>query len=107
MLRAKGVVGKFVECFGDGVATLSATQRTHREHDSRIRLHVHAVRSTNRTLEYLLLTGRDKEQVALVEALHAKAQGMWNDGASRVYSEVPRAEFERSRVLLADPEPSA
>ena len=103
MLRAKGVVGKFVECFGDGVATLSATQRAcianmTPEYGCTCTLFP----VDDRTLEYLLLTGRDKEQVALVEA-YAKAQGMWNDGASRVYSEVLELNLSEVECSLAGP----
>ncbi len=103
MLRAKGVVGKFVECFGDGVATLSATQRAcianmTPEYGCTCTLFP----VDDRTLEYLLLTGRDKKQVALVEA-YAKAQGMWNDGAERVYSEVLELNLSEVECSLAGP----
>ncbi len=77
MLRAEGVVGCFVECFGEGVSALSATQRAcisnmTPEYGSTCTLFP----VDERTIEYLQVTGRTAEQVALVEA-YAKAQGLW------------------------------
>ena len=76
-LRAEGVVGCFVECFGEGVASLSATQRAcianmTPEYGCTCTLFP----IDERTIDYLRLTGRDEEQLALVEA-YAKAQGCW------------------------------
>ncbi|MBQ9042287.1 MAG: aconitate hydratase AcnA [Eggerthellaceae bacterium] len=88
-LREKGVVGKFVECFGPGVANLSATQRAcisnmTPEYGSTCTLFP----VDGQTLDFLRMTGRGDAQVALVEA-YAKAQGLWReDGDERVYSEV-------------------
>ena len=89
MLRERGVVGCFVECFGEGVATLSATQRAcianmTPEYGSTCTLFP----VDERTLEYLRMTGRSAESVALVEA-YAKAQGYWGPtAAERTYAEV-------------------
>ena len=98
MLRAKGVVGSFVECFGPGLAHLSATQRTcisnmTPEYGSTCTLFP----VDDQTLSYLRLTGRSDQQVALVEA-YAKAQGFWNDPAApaRTYAEV--IEFDLGAV---------
>ena len=98
MLRAKGVVGCFVECFGPGLAHLSATQRTcisnmTPEYGSTCTLFP----VDDQTLAYLRLTGRADEQVALVEA-YAKAQGFWNDpdAPARTYAEV--VEFDLGAV---------
>ncbi len=90
MLRERGVVGKFVECFGPGVAELSATQRaciSNMTPEYGCTCTLFPV--DERTLDYLRLTGRSDDQVALVEA-YAKAQGYWNDGAAapRTYAEV-------------------
>lgn len=89
-LRAKGVVGCFVECFGEGLASLTATQRTcisnmTPEYGCTCTLFP----VDGRTLEYLRLTGKDTEQVALVEA-YAKAQGFWHDldAPERTYADV-------------------
>lgn len=98
MLRAKGVVGCFVECFGPGLAHLSATQRTcisnmTPEYGSTCTLFP----VDDQTLAYLRLTGRSDEQVALAEA-YAKAQGFWNDpdAPARTYAEV--VEFDLGAV---------
>lgn len=98
ILRAKGVVGCFVECFGPGLDSLSATQRTcisnmTPEYGSTCTLFP----VDDQTLAYLRLTGRTNEQVALVEA-YAKAQGFWNDPAAptRTYAEV--IEFDLGAV---------
>ena len=84
-LRKLGVVGAFVECFGPGVAALSATQRTCIANMSP----EYGCTATlfpidERTMDYLRLTGRSDRQCALVEA-YAKAQGVWgaHDDASR------------------------
>lgn len=103
MLRAKGVVGCFVECFGEGVGALSATQRAcianmTPEYGCTCTLFP----VDDRTLEYLRLTGRDEEQVALVEA-YAKAQGLWNEDVERVYSEVIELDLSTVRRSLAGP----
>ena len=89
-LRAKGVVGCFVECFGPGVAALSATQRAcianmTPEYGSTCTLFP----VDEQTLDFLRMTGRSQQQVALVVA-YAKAQGLWLDDAdeSRVYSDI-------------------
>lgn len=90
MLRAEGVVGCFVECFGPGVKSLSATQRAcvsnmTPEYGSTCTLFP----VDEQTLSYLKLTGRSQEQIDLVEA-YAKAQGFWNgeDFTPRTYAKV-------------------
>ena len=77
MLRKKGVVGKFVEFYGSGLANLSL------EDEATISNMAPEYGATcgffpvdNETLEYLKTTGRTSDQVALVEA-YSKAQGMW------------------------------
>jgi len=77
MLRKKGVVDKFVEFFGDGLANLPLADR------ATIANMAPEFGSTcgifpidEETLKYLELTGRSSEQIALVEA-YAKHQGMW------------------------------
>ncbi|MBQ3106837.1 MAG: aconitate hydratase, partial [Eggerthellaceae bacterium] len=105
MLRQKGVVGCFVECFGEGVSGLSATQRAcisnmTPEYGSTCTLFP----VDERTLEYLRLTGRSEQQVALVEA-YSKAQGFWNDpeAPSRVYAEVIELDLSTLQPCLAGP----
>ncbi|ABC24305.1 aconitate hydratase AcnA [Rhodospirillum rubrum] len=82
MLRKKGVVGKFVEFFGDGLDNLPLADR------ATIANMVPEYGATcgifpidAETLRYLRFTGRDEDSVALVEA-YAKAQGMWRQTGS-------------------------
>ena len=67
MLREKGVVGKFVEFYGEGLNRLPEYGAT-----------CGFFPIDDETLRYLTNTGRDKDRVALVEA-YAKANGMWRD----------------------------
>lgn len=104
-LRAKGVVGSFVECFGPGLANLSATQRAcianmTPEYGSTCTLFP----VDEQTLAYLRLTGRTAEQVALAEA-YAKAQGFWNDpeALERTYAEVIELDLGSVERSLAGP----
>ncbi|WP_210395327.1 aconitate hydratase AcnA [Motiliproteus sediminis] len=82
LLRQQGVVGCFVEFFGSGLASLSLPDRATianmaPEYGATCGLFpVDA-----ETLHYLTLTGRDSQQVALVEA-YARAQGLWHDDTS-------------------------
>ena len=99
MLRAEGVVGCFVECFGEGLESLNATQRAcisnmTPEYGATCTLFP----VDQKTLDYLELTGRSAEQIALVES-YAKAQGFWNDPQSepRTYSKV--LELDLSKLL--------
>ena len=84
MLRKKGVVGKFVEFFGPGVGKLPLADRaTIANMAPEYGATCGFFPIDEVTLDYLRLTGRDAERVALVEA-YAKAQGMWrHDGAGR------------------------
>jgi aconitate hydratase len=79
MLRRKGVVGKFVEFFGPGLANLTIEDR------ATIGNMAPEYGATcgyfpigQATIDYLTATGRSPERVALVEA-YAKAQGLWHD----------------------------
>src|SRR4030095_7384425 len=82
MLRAKGVVGKFVEFYGSGVANLSLADRAAianmaAEYGGTIGFFP----IDAETLNYLRLSGRDPEHVKLVEA-YAKAQGMFRTAST-------------------------
>lgn len=106
MLRARGVVGCFVECFGPGVAELTATQRacvSNMTPEYGCTCTLFPV--DEQTLEYLRLTGRTDEHVALVEA-YAKAQGLWGDPEAepRVYADV--LELDLSSVIPSIAGPS-
>jgi aconitate hydratase len=101
VLRKTGVVGKFVEFYGPGLADLSVADRTtignmSPEYGSTIAIFpIDAM-----TLDYLRLTGRDADQVALVEAF-AKEQGIF---ATR---DTPEAAYTRTITLdLSTIEPS-
>jgi len=79
MLRAHGVVGKFVEFCGPGLDSLSLPDRaTLANMAPEYGATCGFFPIDQETCDYLAFTGRDAEQVALVEA-YAKAQGMWRD----------------------------
>ncbi|UXA20268.1 aconitate hydratase [Mycobacterium sp. SMC-4] len=79
MLRRHGVVGKFVEFYGEGVAEVPLANRATLGNMSPEFGSTAAMFPIDEvTMEYLRLTGRSQEQLALVEA-YAKAQGMWHD----------------------------
>src|SRR5579863_577755 len=78
-LRKHGVVGKFVEFYGEGVAAVPVANRATIGNMSPEFGSTCAIFPIDQhTLDYLKLTGRPKEQVALVEA-YAKEQGLWHD----------------------------
>ncbi len=89
ILREHGVVGKFVEFYGDGLAKLPLGDRaTIANMAPEYGATCGIFPIDQETINYLTLSGRDSEQVALVEA-YAKAQGMWRDvaGNKAKYSE--------------------
>ncbi|MFI0820614.1 aconitate hydratase AcnA [Streptomyces sp. NPDC021098] len=82
MLRKHGVVGKFVEFYGEGVAATSLANRATIGNMSPEFGSTAAIFPIDdETLNYLRLTGRSDQQVALVEA-YAKEQGLWLDPAA-------------------------
>ncbi|MEQ8734147.1 MAG: aconitate hydratase AcnA [Rhodospirillaceae bacterium] len=82
MLRAKGVVGKFVEFYGQGLSGLSLTDRaTIANMAPEYGATCGFFPIDSETCRYLEFTGRDTDRVALVEA-YAKAQGMWRDDST-------------------------
>ncbi|WP_155352003.1 aconitate hydratase [Acrocarpospora pleiomorpha] len=89
MLRKHGVVGKFVEFYGEGVASVPLANRATIGNMSPEFGSTCAIFPIDgQTIDYLTLTGRPAEQVALVEA-YAKEQGLWLDpaGPEPVFSE--------------------
>src|SRR6204780_2022454 len=89
MLRKHGVVGKFVEFYGEGVAAVPVAHRATIGNMSPEFGSTCAIFPIDQnTLDYLTLTGRPREQLALVEA-YAKEQGLWHEpGAAQArYSE--------------------
>ena len=82
MLRAKGVVGKFVEYFGPGLDNLPLADRaTLANMGPEYGATCGFFPIDKETITYLELTGRDPQRIALVEA-YAKAQGMWRDSSN-------------------------
>jgi aconitate hydratase len=98
MLRKHGVVGKFVEFYGEGVAATSLANRATIGNMSPEFGSTAAIFPIDdETLKYLRLTGRDAQQVALVEA-YAKEQGLWLDPAAEPdFSE--KLELDMSTVV--------
>ena len=79
MLREHGVVGKFVEFYGPGVAVLPLANRaTIGNMSPEFGSTIAVFPIDEETVKYLKLTGRPQEQLALVEA-YAKEQGLWHD----------------------------
>ncbi|MBY0496526.1 MAG: aconitate hydratase AcnA [Cyanobacteria bacterium] len=104
-IRKKGVVGKFVEFFGPGLANLTIADRVTLgnmcpEYGSTVAIFP----IDDMTLEYLRLTGRDAKQIALVEA-YAKAQGLFRDSDSpdAVYTETMELDLGTVEPSLAGP----
>ena len=101
ILRRKGVVGRFVEYFGPGLESLTVPERAplgNMAPEYGATCGFFPIDAE--TLRYLLFTGRDPQQVRLVEA-YAKAQGMWHD------ENVPDPVFTETIDLnLASVEPS-
>ena len=82
MLRKKGVVGKFVEYFGDGLGRAVARRPgDDGQHGARIWRDLRLLPARQRHDQLSASSGRDPHRVALVEA-YAKAQGMWRDAGS-------------------------
>jgi aconitate hydratase len=104
MLRKHGVVGKFVEFYGPGVAAVPLANRAtignmSPEYGSTIAIFP----IDDETVRYLRLTGRDEQQIALVEA-YAKTQGLWHDPAAEpVYSETLELDLATVEPSLAGP----
>lgn len=104
MLRGHGVVGKFVEFYGPGVSALPLANRaTIGNMSPEFGSTIAVFPIDQQTIDYLRLTGRPAEQLALVEA-YAKEQGLWHDpSAEPRYSE--KLELDVSTVVpsLAGP----
>jgi aconitate hydratase len=105
MLRKKGVVDKFVEFFGDGLAQLPLADRaTIANMSPEFGSTVAIFPVDEETTRYLELTGRPEEQVALVEA-YAKAQGLWRTNGMREadYTDVLELDLATVEPSLAGP----
>jgi aconitate hydratase len=104
MLRKHGVVGKFVEFYGKGVAEVPLANRATLGNMSPEFGSTAAIFPIDEvTVEYLRLTGRSDEQVALVEA-YAKEQGLWHDADSEpAYSEYLELDLSTVVPSIAGP----
>src|SRR5437764_2850835 len=105
MLRKKGVVGKFVEFYGSGVAALPLADRaTIGNMAPEYGATVGIFPVDQETLRYLEFTGRTAEQVALVEA-YMKAQGLFHspDAPEPVYSDTLSLDLTTVEPSLAGP----
>ncbi|ROO26225.1 aconitate hydratase [Salinisphaera orenii MK-B5] len=105
MLRAKGVVGKFVEFFGDGLADLPLADRAtiaNMAPEYGATCGIFPV--DGETIRYMELTGRPAEQLELVEA-YAKAQGLWREEGEPEadYTDVLELDLSTVQPSLAGP----
>lgn len=105
LLRKKGVVGKFVEYFGPGLSDLPVADRaTIANMAPEYGATCGFFPIDNATLDYLRLTSRDKQTVALVEA-YAKAQGLWYEKNSPEpqFTDVLELDLSQVQPSLAGP----
>ncbi|MGV3245987.1 aconitate hydratase AcnA [Rothia sp. 11254D007CT] len=104
MLREHGVVGKFVEFYGEGVGQVPLANRaTIGNMSPEFGSTAAMFPIDEKTLEYLRLTGRSEEQVALVEA-YTKEQGLWHDPSVDVeYSEYLELDLSTVVPSIAGP----
>ncbi|WP_033926751.1 aconitate hydratase AcnA [Sphingomonas sp. 35-24ZXX] len=105
MLRKHGVVGRFVEYFGPGLASLSLADRaTLANMAPEYGATCGFFGIDDKTLDYMRLTGRDEESLALVEA-YAKEQGFWiqPDAADPVFTSTLELDMSTVVPSLAGP----
>ncbi len=103
MLRSHGVVGKFVEFFGDGLNYLPLADRaTIANMAPEYGATCGIFPIDNESLNYLRLSGRDEALIDLVEA-YAKAQGLWRTDVEATYSAVLSLDMSDVKPSLAGP----
>ncbi|MDA0997306.1 MAG: aconitate hydratase AcnA [Proteobacteria bacterium] len=105
MLRKKGVVSKFVEFYGPGLANLSlADKATIANMAPEYGATCGFFPIDKSTIDYLTFTGRDAERIELVEA-YAKAQGMWSDANTpdAVYTDTMELDLTSVEPSIAGP----
>ncbi|MBJ88606.1 MAG: aconitate hydratase AcnA [Woeseia sp.] len=105
MLREKGVVGKFVEFFGDGLDTLSLADRATLGNMAPEFGSTCAIFPIDdETLRYLELTGRDSSHIQLIEH-YAKEQGLWrySGQSDPLYSDTLELDMGTVEASLAGP----
>ena len=105
MLRAKGVVGKFVEFYGSALDQLSlADKATIANMAPEYGATCGFFPVDAETLRYLELTGRSAEQLALVEA-YAREQGLWRDASSEdpLFSDTLELDISTVQAAISGP----
>jgi aconitate hydratase len=104
MLRKHGVVGKFVEFYGEGVTAVSLANRATIGNMSPEYGSTAAIFPIDEeTLNYLRLTGRPESQIALIKA-YTQAQGLWHDvEVEPTYSEYIELDLGTVRPSIAGP----
>jgi aconitate hydratase len=105
MLRQKGVVGRFVEFFGAGLDNLPLADRaTIGNMAPEYGATCGFFPVDERTIDYLRLTGRDEQQIALVRA-YAREQGLWRDPSSPepLFSDTLELDMSTIEPSLAGP----
>ena len=103
MLRELGVVGKFVEFYGEGAANLSLADRcpvANMGPEYGATMGFFAI--DEKTIEYLKETGRTDEQCELVEA-YCKAQGLWGFADEADYSATLELDLDTVEAVMAGP----
>jgi aconitate hydratase len=103
-LRKHGVVGKFVEFYGDGVSSVPLANRaTIGNMSPEFGSTVAIFPIDEVTLDYLRITGRTDEEIDLVEA-YTKAQGLWHDPSIEpIYSEYLELDLSTVKTSIAGP----
>lgn len=103
ILRAKGVVGRFVEFYGDGLGCLSLADRaTIANMAPEYGATCGFFPIDQKTLDYLNLTGRPKELVKLVE-VYAKEQGLWRSSDELAFFDVLELDLSSVEPVMAGP----
>jgi aconitate hydratase len=105
MLRKRGVVGRFVEFYGPGIANLPLADRaTIGNMAPEYGATCGFFPIDAETIRYLKMSGRDPARIALVEA-YAKAQGLWHDAKSPepVFTDVLELDLDTVEPSLAGP----
>ncbi|MDM3868226.1 aconitate hydratase AcnA [Proteus faecis] len=104
MLRAHGVVGKFVEFYGDGLASLPLADRaTIANMSPEYGATCGFFPIDDITLDYLRLTGREEQEIALVEA-YSKEQGLWRHaGDEPIFTSTLSLDMGTVEASLAGP----
>jgi aconitate hydratase len=102
-LRKKGVVGSFVEFFGDGLSGLSLADRgTISNMAPEYGATCGFFPTDQEVLDYLALTGRDTHHIDRVEA-YAKHQGLWANNQPRAFTDTLTIDLSHVAVSLAGP----